>query len=402
MDNKITRLVNVINKSSRKIIGLMSGMSMDGVDLAFVNISGAYPNLDIKLEGSDFLKYPTTLVDKLKIISSSTSQRNDFTCLISEANFEVAECFSKVVNSFLSKNAIKVEEIDAIGSHGQTIFHKASYNESLNNTLQIGSGPLIAERTGILTIYNFREADIAANGLGAPFVPLVDYLLFREDRKIKTYTNLGSIANTTLIPEKIEDLRAFDLSPANMPIDFFSRKVPEDNIGYDRDSMYSMKGKVIEPLLNELLAHEYLKKKPPKTLGFGEFGNEYLTSVSSKYSEHNSYDFVRTAVEFCSLAVSNAFKDFIIPEVEKLSYQSLSECIFTGGGSKNKLLIERLKFHMPNLPVSSLNDTLKEFSDAKEALAFAVLANEFLSGRAGSLPQVTGVREGTLLGCIAP
>ncbi len=400
--NKMSRLLEVSRKSSRRIIGLMSGMSMDGVDLALVNISGRYPDLKITLEDADYSPYPPELIEKLRCISHTSSTSNHPTGLLSQANFEVAICFSDLVNSFLKKKKISSDEVDAIGSHGQTVYHSTSDSDPVHSTLQIGSGSLIAQRTGILTVYNFRERDLAANGLGAPLVPLVDYLLFRETASVKTYTNLGSIANVTLIPEKSEDVLAFDIGPANMPIDFFVRKIPGDTIGYDRDSYYSLQGKVIEPMLRELLSHEFFLKLPPKSLGFREFGHENLEVFYNKYFSDNHFDLVRTAVELCAESVAQGFNNFVIPEIKSLGYSSLKECVFTGGGSKNKLLIDRFSSLLPGIPVSALSESDSKFSDAKEALAFAVLANELLSGRAGSLPKVTGVEAGTLLGCICP
>lgn len=398
--NKIDRLKSVCNKKERRIIGLMSGMSMDGVDLALVKVSGTYPDLKIDLEGTDFMPYPDSTLQRLRTLSHGSSSSSTGT--LSQLNFEIGELFSELVISFLKKNNISADDIDAIGSHGQTVFHAAGNECSIKSSLQIGSGAVIAERTGILTVYNFRERDIAAGGVGAPLVPLADYLLFRSTGKIKTYVNLGSISNVTLVPDVCDNVLAFDMGPANMPIDYFSRKVPGDIFGYDKDSCYSSKGKVLEPLLQELLARPYFSLTPPKTLGFEEFGFEFLETLHAAYKDEDACDLVRTMVELCARSIADAYRRIILPEALSLGFPSIDENIFTGGGAKNVLLMARISELLAPLKVRSLSETDAVFSDAKEAVCFAVLANEFLSGRGGSIPRVTGVSEGTILGSVCP
>jgi anhydro-N-acetylmuramic acid kinase len=399
--NKIARLEKVLKKTERRIIGLISGMSMDGVDLALVTVSGSYPDLKITLEDTDFLSYPDELLNRIRGLSVS-SGGGEGASQVSQLNVEIGEYFSELVNRFLEKKKISPDAIDAIGSHGQTVYHDTSGIDHSPSTLQLGSGAVLAERTGILTVYNFRERDLAAGGVGAPLVPLADYLLFREPGKVKTYTNLGSISNVTLVTESSDDVLSFDIGPANMPIDFFSRKIPGNDSGIDLDSQYSSRGTVIEPLLQELRSHPYFSQKPPKALGFREFGNDYLEALHSRYAGYSNFDLVRTMVELCAVTVADGFTSFIFPALKKLGFSSLDTCTFTGGGSRNILLMDRIAALLPSAPVHALSRSDERFSDAKEAVSFAILANELLSGRPGSLPGVTGVAPGTLLGSICP
>jgi anhydro-N-acetylmuramic acid kinase len=387
---KIENLKGIINKTSRRIIGLMSGMSMDGVDLALVTISGSYPDLKISLEDTYYLPYTENFRNLLKKSISATPGE------ISRYNMLVGEVFSNCVLEFSNSNGIDLSTVDLIGSHGQTIFHNTVPGESTPSTLQIGSGPLIAERTGIITVYNFREKDVAAGGSGAPLVALVDYLLFREKGRVKAYNNLGSISNVTVVADSIEDVIAFDTGPANMPIDFFAAKVPGDQYGIDKDACYSSQGRVVNALLQELLLHEFFTLTPPKTLGFEEFGQNKLDVLASMYRKENPHDLVRTALELSAVSIADAYRNFVLPAVERLD-----SIIFTGGGSKNPLLMQRIQELLPSFKIESMNDTNKEFSDAKEALSFAVLANELISGRPGSYPGITGVSHPSLLGAIA-
>lgn len=388
--NKIDRLKNILNKPGRRIIGLMSGMSMDGVDLALVDVSGTFPDLKISLLDSSFSPYNDDIKSQLREIVQGKFNE------ISKYNVIIGEVFAQCVLDFLKDRKIDPESIDAISSHGQTVFHDTREDSLVPSTLQIGSGSIIAERTNILTVHNFRARDIAVGGQGAPLVPLVDYLLYHEAGKVAAYNNLGSISNVTVIPDDINNVYAFDTGPANMPIDYFSRLVLGDVWGFDKDSVYSTRGKVSTELLEEVLSHPFFQKAPPKALGFGEFGPDYLSGIANKYPNLSPYDFVRTALEITAMSISHSYKKFILtrsPQLDKI--------VFTGGGSKNSLLMERIRDLLPEFVVESMNDERPEFSDAKEALAFAVLANELLSGREGNLPNVTGAQKTVFLGDIS-
>ncbi|HMO17755.1 MAG TPA: anhydro-N-acetylmuramic acid kinase [Oligoflexia bacterium] len=390
--NKSERLVNVIKKDRRVIIGLMSGMSMDGIDLAMVEINGKFPDLDIKLLDDFYLPYSLEMKKELRQIVSG-----DFSS-VSKMNFKVGKAFADAVNTFIRDRKIDPQSIDAIGSHGQTVFHETGSNVSTPSTLQIGSGSVIAELTGIITVHNFRERDIAAGGNAAPLVPLVDWLLFREKGSVVACNNLGSISNVTVVTQEIEGVFAFDTGPANMQADYFSSLVPGDTYGYDHDGLYSKKGKVLPELLNEFLKHPYFLLPPPKALGFQQFGAIATEKViKGKCDNFLPEDLVMTAIEIAARTLVNAYTDFVLPKVP-----SLDKIYFSGGGAKNPTLMNRIRELLPDgVQALTLTDKNINYSDSKEALAFAVLAGELLSGRCGNIPSVTGASHACVLGDIS-
>ena len=377
--NKAHRLARTMAKSSRRLIGLMSGMSMDGVDLACAVISGDFPALEIKLIGTHFRPFAPEL--RARLIAAQTAAVAE----VSELNFVVAKEFAECVREYLStKQGL---EIDAIGSHGQTLHHSSQHGASL----QIGAPSIIAELTGIATIGNFRIRDLAAGGRGAPLVSLADYVLYRDPFEPVAVNNLGSIANLTIVTPKIEDLLAFDSGPANFAIDHFTRLVPGNHGGIDRDGEVSARGKIIPDLLKQFLSSPFLADKPPKAAGYGDFGN--LHELAAFYRGAAPEDFVRTAVEFAAVTLAEAYRAFVFPR-----FPNLKKSWFSGGGVYNVTLMKRIKELLPELEVDVFEKT---FADAKEALAFAILANETLSGRAGSFTATTGVRPDVVLGEIA-
>jgi anhydro-N-acetylmuramic acid kinase len=374
------RLELVIKKKSRRIIGLMSGMSMDGVDLACADISGEFPDLKVELVGTFYRPYSKEFKKVLlEGIDSKVSE-------ISRLNFLVAQEFAQCTESFLVTTGIARSTIDVIGSHGQTLFHDSS------STLQIGSPSIIAEITGFMTIGNFRVRDICAGGKGAPLVSIADYILYREKEPI-ALNNLGSISNVTVVTPKLEDMLAFDTGPANMPIDYFAKMIEGNIVGIDKNGEFSANGFVIQELLEEFCRIDYFKQKPPKAAGYCEFGPEVLAKIMIPFKNQKPEDLLRTAVEFSALTLANAYRSFVLPR-----YPELKKAIFSGGGTYNKTLMDRIKLLLPEIKVETLKDDL---SDAKEALAFAILANETLSGRPGSIPSITGVSRPTILGELA-
>lgn len=387
--NPIEKLKKVLDKKSRLIIGLMSGMSLDGVDLALVNISGEFPNVKIEL-----INFKSYAYDKgFKMALSDLKNANAKT--ISEFNFKIAYLYSDLINSFLKENNLKSSEIDAIGSHGQTIYHNSSEGKD-SSTLQIGSGNIIAQKTGIITVSNFRDKDMAVGGQGAPLVPYVDFLLFHKENSTVALNNLGSISNLSIITNEIENIIAFDTGPANMPIDYFASQVPGNESGFDINGSYSKKGRVLEHVLKEMLNNPYFKKEPPKAAGYQEFGPPLFKKISSMFGNSDPTDLVTTAVEFSARTISDAYKDFILPK-----HKDLSKIIFTGGGSKNSTLISRIKEMLPGITIESLAETNTNLSTYKEALSFAVLANETLSGRPTNVRSATGANEAVILGQIS-
>lgn len=380
------KLIDIIHKETRTIIGTMSGMSHDSLDLALVKVSGTFPHLSIELLKSSSVSYPQTLHEKI------SRAKSENTAFISRLHFELGHFYGEAILEFIYQNKLSTYQIDAIGSHGQTIYHETT-DGIFKNTLQICAGGIIAKKTGIITISNFREGDIALGGNGAPLVPYVDYLLYRNSTEPVSLNNLGSISNLTVITPDINQVFGFDTGPANMPIDFFAQRIHENASKIDLNGSYSSQGKIIPDMLRELMENPFLAKAPPKAAGYQEFGPDYLQIVQNKYQGHSPFDFVRTAVEFSAQSIANAYNTFVTPK-----QKNLKKIICTGGGARNPMLMQRIKDLLPHMTVESLTDSNSDFSDAKEALSFAVLAHEFLSGRPANIPSVTGASKATVLG----
>jgi len=385
--NPALRLKSVLEKSERTIIGLMSGMSMDGVDLACVRIGGVFPEIKLELLGTHFRPYSSAVRERL--IKGQSCQVHE----VSALGFSVAEEFSLCVKEFLGAKQLPNESIDAIGSHGQTLFHSSALSSKHGSTLQVAHPSVIAEKTGIITIGNFRVRDIALGGQGAPLVSLADFLLYRSDTEVIAVNNLGSISNLTVVTPTIEDVSAFDTGPANMAIDYFARLVPGNSDGIDRDGVISAKGNCIPPLLAKLLDLPFFKKKPPRAAGYEDFGPPVLDAIMKNHADATPVDLVRTAVEFSALTIRDAYEQHVLPR-----YPMLAKIFFSGGGIYNLTLMKRIEDLLPKLRIEIFDPT---FSDAKEAISFAVLANETLSGRAGNVVGATGATKRVVLGEIA-
>ena len=388
--NKIDRLVQLTQKKTRFAIGLMTGMSRDGIDLAYLKIEGEYPNWSIELIDTlfgDFSQNTKTLLQKGDDLTLV-----DIACLDRLIGEDLGQC----VNYFLQMNKLSADAIDMIGSHGQTVVHLPPGEAMVATTLQLGAGAVIAQITGILTVSNFRLRDMVVGGQGAPLIPIVDYLLFTKPGVVRSLNNLGSISNLTVVTEERATMMAFDTGPANMPIDYFAKMIPGNHCGIDLDGKCSAQGQVIDDLLAELLALGFLSKPPPKSAGYQEFGPIVLGEILSRYPKADPKDLTRTAVEFTCESIAQAYERFVQPE-----YSQLSEILFTGGGAYNKTLMSRLKERLPQYSIQSLADIDKNLNDAKEAMGFGILANLTLSGLTGNIPVATGAKEGVVLGDIS-
>lgn len=399
--NLAERLKKTMNLKTRRIIGLMSGMSMDGIDLAYVEISGHFPDLEVKLLATSYRSFSREFRSHLQLGTHGNVAD------VSKLNVLVAQEFAQTVKEFLCAQKLTSSDVDAIGSHGHTLFHStdeedvreghlvekraSNLSKKTFSSLQVGAPSIIAELTGILTVGNFRSRDIAAGGTGAPLVSLADYILFKNPSAPVAVHNLGSISNLTVVTPQLKDLLAFDTGPANVAIDFFARKVPGNNSGIDEDGQLSQGGKVIEELLLLLLNLPYFAKSPPKAAGYKEFGVEKVLQLAAPFlSIADPKDLLRTAVEFSAVTIEQAYRKFVFPK-----FPDLERSVFSGGGIYNSTLMKRLRELLPGLKIEILND---KFSDAKEAISFALLANETLSGRAGSFPSTTGAKGPVILG----
>lgn len=346
-----------------RVAGLISGTSTDGIDVAVVDIDDR-----IQVVATKTVPYPPEVREA--ILSAAD------VATVSRLDFLLGELFAEA----LAKCGVPLETIDLIGSHGQTIFHEGEpidfLSRKIASTLQIGEPAVIAARTGIETIADFRPADIAAGGKGAPLVPFLDYQLFRHPEMARIALNIGGIANVTMIlaAAKREDVVAFDTGPGNMVIDALAPP-------FDRDGERARAGRVNEPLLERLLADPYYQRQPPKSCGREQYGVDFVRRTGIDVS---------TATELTARTIALAIA----------SYPATREVIVSGGGAHNGYLMERLR-----ALIKPRVTTSEEFGidvDAKEAILFALLAYETHQRRAGNLPSATGARKPVILGKISP
>jgi anhydro-N-acetylmuramic acid kinase len=371
-------LESILTKNERMVIGLMSGTSMDGIDTALVRISGN--GFDTKIKLVDFATYPY----ESRVRFALQDINNLSVIKLSDLNFVVGEAFADATISIIEKAGLKPEEIDLIGSHGQTVYHNPPSMESeFSSTLQIGEADVIAEKTGITTIADFRTRDVALGGEGAPLVPYVDYLLFRETDKVKIALNIGGISNSTLITTNLDDVFAYDSGPGNMLIDDVIRIHTHGKENFDKDGKIACSG-------------EYYKERPPKTTGREMFGREEAERLY-KLVENKSIKLnvlISTLVQFTVDTIYNSYEDFIF------SNWKIDEVILSGGGAFNPVIVERLMEKLKPIPLS-LSEKYQIPPDSKEAIAFAILANETIFTNYSNLPNVTGARSGAPLGKIS-
>ncbi len=381
------------------VLGLMSGTSADGIDVALARISGAPPNLNAKLLGHTSVKFPPAL---RKEILRVAEQQPITTGALSQLNFRVGELFADAALIACRRFHVSPKRISLIGSHGQTIFHQGravAYFSSLTaSTLQIGEPSVIAARTGITTVGDFRPADIALGGQGAPLVPYVDYLLYCHEKFGRVALNLGGIANITVLPRacKAQQVFAFDTGPANMLIDALVSHFTRGRQRFDKNARLASQGRSLPALLDGLLRDPYLKLAPPKSTGREYYGRAYLQKLLALGQRHRAKpnDLIRAATIFSALSVVDALNRFVLPKTK------IHQLIVSGGGAHNPLILAQLFAALPGIEVLR-SSRLGIPEDAKEAFAFALLAYETFHQRPANLPSATGARGPAILGKIS-
>lgn len=384
-----------------RVLGLMSGTSGDGIDVALVRIHGRGWRLRAHLENSCTLPYSPRVRRLLLRLANANRQPILSVAEISEANFLLGELFARAARQACRRFRVRLAAIDLIGSHGHTVHHQPSAGKRTSaqvaSTLQLGEPAVIAERTGVPVVANFRARDLAAGGQGAPLVPYVDYLLYRHPRRGRVALNLGGIANLTVIPANASPQKvfAFDTGPGNMVIDAVIEHGTRRRLRYDRSGRLAARGQPLAPLLRRLLRHSYFRQRPPKSTGREQFGQEFAESFLRRAQRSSLSDRVRTATELTVESIRVAFDRFILPRAR------VHDVILGGGGTRNTFLVERLRQSLPALtfiPAGQLGVEGK----AKEAFAFAVLAYQTWHGQPANLPSATGARHPVVLGAIVP
>jgi anhydro-N-acetylmuramic acid kinase len=388
-----------MNEKPMLVLGMMSGTSADGIDVALARISGAPPNLNAKLLGHTSVKFPSAV---RKEILRVAEQLPITAGVLSQLNFRLGELFASAAIAACRRFRIPQKKIELIGSHGQTIFHQGKPVSYLGrptaSTLQIGEPAIIAAHTGITTVGDFRPADIALGGQGAPLVPYADYLLYRHKKFGRVSLNLGGIANITVLPHaaKPQQVLAFDTGPANMLIDALVSHFTRGRLRFDENAQLASEGRSVPALLDDLLRDPYLKLAPPKSTGREYYGNAYLKKLLALGRRYRAKpnDLIRAATIFTALSVVDALNRFVLPRTK------IHQLIVSGGGARNPLILAQLSAALPGVEVVP-SGRLGIPEDAKEAFAFALMAYETFHQRPANLPSATGARGPAILGKIS-
>lgn len=381
------------------VLGLMSGTSADGIDVALARISGAPPSLNAKLLGQTSFQFPAAL---RKEILRFAEQQPISAGELSQLNFRLGHIYADAILAACRRFKTAPKRVALIGNHGQTIFHQGRptpyFGQSTTSTLQIGEGSVIAARTGITTVSDFRPADMALGGQGAPLVPFADYALYRHPKLGRVSLNIGGIANVTVIPAgaRPDQVFAFDTGPGNMLIDTLVQHFTHGRQRFDKDARLAQSGRSIPALLNELMKDPYLKLAPPKSTGREYYGRAYVQRLLALGGKHHATpnDLIRAATIFTALSIVDAHTRFVLHE------HRIHQLIVSGGGAHNPLILVQLSAALPGVAVlPSSHFGIRE--DAKEAFAFALLAYETFHQRPANLPSATGARGPAILGKIS-
>ena len=387
-------LDSIAAKRTVRVAGLMSGTSADGVDCAIVDIG---PHAVDVLAFHTF-PYPRSVRAGILALSSGRAASLQDVCHL---NVVVGELFASAVTTLSARSGIALASLDLIGSHGQTVCHvprgRRFRGRRLGSTLQIGEPSVIAERTGVTTVADFRPRDMAAGGQGAPLVPYADYVLFRDPRKGRAVQNIGGIANVTYLPAGcgLGDVLAFDTGPGNMVMDRLTSLATAGRSQYDAGGRLAARGAVNERLLAELMAHPFLRRRPPKSTGREEFGHHFSDAVYKRAGKEGvrPLDILATATAFTARSIALAYRRHLPGGVD--------EVIVCGGGARNGTLVGMLREELRPALVK-FTDDFGINADAKEAVSFAILARETLRGVANNVPLATGAANGVVLGKIVP
>ncbi len=383
------KLDEVRKKDVRFVLGMMSGSSCDGIDAALVRIQGSGRAQRLQLGGFETFPYKSGV--RTRLLSPHFNAHD--ICLL---NFELGELFAEAAQAMMDVARGQGCEMDLIASHGHTIAHIPPVGEEPYGTMQIGEPAVIAERTGVDVVSDFRTRDMAAGGQGAPLVPYADWVMFARDDRTVACLNIGGIANFTVVTPDLRDVIGFDSGPGNMAIDGTVRFLTRGAQQFDRRGKAAASGEVIAEFYEYLLDHPYFKRQPPKTTGREDFGVEvYLRDALNSRRDHSFEDLVTTVTAATAESIISAYDRFIRP------HYAVTRVIVSGGGVKNTALMKRLKDGLREAHLRT-SDQYGISSDAAEAIAFAILGNEALVGNPGNIPNATGASHPAILGKITP
>ena len=397
--SRLERLMHVATKYSRRIIGIMSGTSLDAIDVAMVRIQKHGLTAQVRLEHFRSFPYPPRIRAVVRDLFDPKKARIDDIC---RYDFILGEVFAAAVLRLLQETKIKAESVDLIASAGQTIWHDPEVSMvnadvdwidepiSTRSTFAIGQSAVIAERTGIITVGDLRVRDVAAGGQGAPLVPYFDWVLLRHKSRGRAIQNIGGIGNVTYIPPKAtwEDVIAFDTGPGNMILDELAWIATNGKQTYDIDGALGASGTVHEDLLSTWMSDPYFAKSPPKTTGRELFGAQFARRIVEQSHHVPIQDLIATATALTAESIARAYRDFVHPR------GPVHEVLLAGGGAKNPTLVRMLHERMPKQRLM-----VYKASEAKEAMAMAMIANDSVVGLVTNVAGATGGRP-TVLGKI--
>ncbi len=373
------------------IAGIMSGTSLDGIDVALVHIEGS--GVDSKVELIHFTTVPFCN-DMKNEIQQALSIENSNVQLICSLNFKLGLCFANAVKEACKEVNFSVGKLDLIGSHGQTIYHQPKQDGNMiPSTLQIGEPAVIAYETNTTVISNFRTMDMAAGGQGAPLVPYSEVILYRHPTKNRLLQNIGGIGNVTVVPRHISDksVIAFDTGPGNMVIDEVCQRLFQ--LPYDQNGKIAKQGVVVEEILAFCMNHPFLKMNPPKSTGREQFGEEFVSELLKRFEKYSKENILTTVTMFTASSIVHHYKGFILP------YYEIDEVILGGGGSYNRTLVEMIRNGLKEEKCTVfIQEDIGHSSEAKEAIAFAILANETHHRIPSNVPSATGAKQPVVLG----
>jgi anhydro-N-acetylmuramic acid kinase len=363
-------------------VGLMSGTSLDGVDAVLVRLVPRGRSYEV-----DVLDFQTTPYgeDERTALREALPPNEGSTRAVARLNRMLGQTFAKAALNVAGKSTV-----DFVASHGQTIFHDGD----AQTTLQVGDPFVIRQAVGRTVCYDFRSADCAAGGQGAPLVPYVDALLLASDSEDRVAVNVGGIANLTVIPRRSspQDVVAYDSGPGNMLVDAFIFRRTNGRERFDRDGRAALAGSANQSVLETMLADPYFALVPPKTTGREHFGTQFLDEHQTRLDALSLEDGAATLVALTAASLASAIQ---------ASAPRAARVVVSGGGAKNPAILRELQQRLPDRRVES-SDVMNLRADAKEAVAFAILGYETLRGRAANVPRSTGASGPVVLGAIAP
>jgi anhydro-N-acetylmuramic acid kinase len=389
--NEFTKLQR---KTRMRVAGLMSGTSADGINAAIIDIG----KNKVNVLTYDTFPYPEAVRRGIfTLVESKEAGVAD----VGHLNFVIGEVFADAVLKLCRKSGIDLKTIDLIGSHGQTIYHnprgRRLWKRMVRCTLQIGEPAVIAQRTGITTVADFRPRDIAAGGQGAPLVPFADFFLFRDKKKSRAIQNIGGIANVTFLPADCQrsDIIAFDTGPGNMIIDGIISMATEDREKFDLDGKIAGQGEVDKELLGNMLRHPFFSIRPPKSTGREMFGKDYRDILYRRTTRKGLSidDIAATVTAFTAASIGLSYRRFLAAMPD--------EVVLCGGGAKNDTLVKMLREELDGIKILTSSELGIDF-DAKEAISFAILAYATIKGIANNVPSATGAEGALILGKITP